>query len=171
MVHVTPGRLAVVLTSVLVLAGCTTAQNDRPSQTNTTTTTTTEPTTSASVQAACDDVTAKAQVLLTVVGQLATGKATTDQVRAAADELADSFTAAKSVVGPETQADLDDAGAALTKLLDALSAQPIDTATAQTAANEVFTALGNAAAVCYGTSSTLPTTATPTDTESVTSTS
>lgn len=164
--HVIPGRPLVALAVVLALAGCGPTANDRPSQAPTTTPTTT--TTTGSLSSACADVMDKAQALLTEVGRYAAAKSTAEQVRAAADELADSFDRAKSELGPDARADLDEAGRALREVLDALTAQPVDTARLRTAASQVVTALGSAATICVSATSTEPTTDT---TDSVTTTS
>jgi hypothetical protein len=168
--HVIPGRLTVAFAAVFVLAGCAPATDDGPSQAPTTTTTTTT-TTTGSVRPACADLADKGQALLTEVGRYGTGKATGDQVRAAAAELSDSFDSAKTELGPEAQANLDEAGRALQEVLDALTAQPVDSAKLRAAAGEVVTALGDAAAVCTSSgTSTEPTSPTST-TDSVTTTS
>lgn len=159
--HVIPGRLA-ALAVVLAVAGCAPATDDRPSQAPTTTTT-------ESLSRACTDVADKAQALLTEVGRYATGKASPDQVHTAADALSDSFNRAKTELGPAAQADLDEAGQALHDVLDALTTQPVDKAKLQTAANQVFTALGEAATVCTS-GTTAPDTSTE-STNSVTTTS
>jgi predicted lipoprotein len=165
--HVIPGRLTVAFAAVLVLAGCAPATDDGPSQAPTTTTTTT----TGSVRPACADLADKGQALLTEVGRYGTGKATGDQVRAAAAELSDSFDSAKTELGPEAQANLDEAGRALQEVLDALTAQPVDSAKLRAAAGEVVTALGDAAAVCTSSgTSTEPSSPTST-TDSVTTTS
>jgi hypothetical protein len=83
-----------------------------------------------------------------LVGRLATGDASVEQVRAATADLSNSFNDAMAEVGPDTRAHLDEAGQALRQVEDALSTQPIDTAALHTAANDLFAALGNAADVC-----------------------
>jgi hypothetical protein len=51
-------------------------------------------------------------------------------------------------VGPDAAADLDEAGQALGRVRSALATRPVDTAGLQTAANDLLTSLGDAAAVC-----------------------
>jgi hypothetical protein len=107
------------------------------------------------VRAACVDVADKTGVLFAVVGRFATGDATVEQVRSAAADLSGSFDDAMASVGPDVRGRLDEAGQALTRVQDALSTDPIDSAALRTAANDLFSALGNAADVCTpGSSST-----------------
>jgi hypothetical protein len=146
--HVIVRRLTLPFVAVLALGACTAAPDNRPGQTTTTATTT------QSIQPACSDVLDKAQALLTTVGRFGTGKATEAEVRTAADELADSFESAKSELGPSAQASLDNAGRALQDVVGALTTQPVDTTRLRAAANQVVTALADAATVCTsGTSS------------------
>jgi hypothetical protein len=128
------------------VAGCTSSANDRPSAE--TTATTTGPAAPASVRPECVDVADKANELLSRVVRLANGGSTAQQVRAAADGLSDSVDEAKSAVGPEAAADLDGAGQALGRVRNALATRPVDTAGLRTAANDLLTSLGDAAAVC-----------------------
>jgi hypothetical protein len=153
-------KLPVLLCAVLVVAGCTSATNDQSGGVNTTTTTTarSEPATTGSLRAECVDVADKATDLLAVVGRLATGEATVEQVRAATADLAESFDEAATAAGPEARAHLDEAGKALNRVEDALLAQPIDTAALRAAAGDLVTALGNAAGLCTPDSTTSTTT-------------
>jgi outer membrane protein OmpA-like peptidoglycan-associated protein len=155
MAAVTTRPLAIVLCAVLVVAGCTSADSDQPGQQ----TTTTSASPSASLRSECRDVADDARALLTEVGRLATRDATVDDVRTAASALATSFDDAKSALGPGARAQLDQAGQALQRVQDALSTQPVNTAELRRAARDVVAALGDAAAVCSGSSST---TGTPT---------
>ncbi len=149
---VTVRHLAAALCSLLALAGCTSGANDQPS-TEPTATTTTETTTSTSLVPACQDLVDKSQELVTEVGRFVTRDATAGDVQVVAAALAASFEDAKATLGPDAQADLDQAGRALQKVQDALAAQPVDTAGLRTAAGELFAALTDAAAICAGTSS------------------
>lgn len=163
---VTARPLAAVLCVVLALAGCTSGSNDQAGQpTTTTTTTTTETTTSPSLRPECADLAEKGQALVTEVGRLATRDATVADVKAAADALAISFDEARASLGPDAQADLDQAGQALQRVQDALAAQPVDTAGLRRAAADLFTSLGDVATVCAAGSAT-PTTDTTSDTTS-----
>ena len=146
---VTAGFLASLLCSGLVVAGCAPATTTQPTTRQQSTTAT-----SPSVLAACVDVADKTGTLLTVVGRLATGDATVEQVQAAATAVSDSFDAAMAAVGPDTRAHLDEAGKALSRIEDALTTQPIDTVALRTAADDLFTALGDAAGVCNPSSTT-----------------
>lgn len=166
--RVTARQLAVVLGAALALAGCTSTTNNEPNQQ--TTTTTTEPTTSASIREECVDVADKARAMLTEVGRLATGDSTVGQVRTAATELSGAFDDARAALGPEAQADLDQAGQALQRAKDALTTQPVDTAALRAAARDVAAVLGNAAAVCAPSSSTAPTGTSETESETETGT-
>jgi hypothetical protein len=165
-------HVALVFCAALALAGCTSATNDRPSR-ETTTTTTTEPPTTVSIRPECVDVADKARALLTEVGRLTTREATADQVRAAAGELSGAVDDAKATAGPVARARLDEAGQALRRVQDALTAQPIDTAGLRAAASDLVAALGDAAAFCAPSSSTTATessgTSAPTDTTAPTS--
>lgn len=144
-------RLLSVLCAVLVVAGCSSGTNDQADQqTTTTTTTTTE--SSASLQPECRDMVDDAQALLTEVGKLATREATVEDVRTAADTLATSFDNAKTALGPEAQAQLDQAGQALQRIQDALGAQPVDAGELRGGASDLVAALGDAATVCSGNS-------------------
>jgi hypothetical protein len=138
--------LVAVVCAGAFVAGCTSSANDRPS--TEITATTTKPAAPASVRSECVDVADKANELLSRVVRLANGGSTAQQVRAAADDLSDSVAAAKSAVGPEAAADLDGAGQALDRVRGALATRPVDTTGLQTAANDLLTSLGDAAAVC-----------------------
>jgi len=146
---------AAVLLVGLALAGCTPADDQAGQETTTTTTTTTtEPTTSPSLREECVEVADRGQVLLTEVGRLTTGEATVADVRAAADSLSDAFDSAKAALGPDAQADLDRAGQALQRVLDVLSARPVDNDALRRAASDLVAAAGDAAAVCTPSEST-----------------
>jgi PBP1b-binding outer membrane lipoprotein LpoB len=143
-------RIALLLCAALTLAGCSSATDSATS----TPTTSAEPATSMSVGPVCADVADKARGLATEVGRLTTGQATVDQVRASANELSTAFADARDMVGSETRAHLDEAGQALQRMQDALNAQPIDRAGLRAAADDLVTALGDAATVCASESST-----------------
>jgi hypothetical protein len=134
----------VALCAASVLAGCTTS--DQPGQETSTRRTTT--TTTVSVQDVCLDVADKARVLIEEVGGLATGGATIEQVRAAVGELSGAFDDAVATLGPDARADLDQAGQALERVRDAVTAQPVDTAGLRAATTDLVAALGDVAAVC-----------------------
>lgn len=145
--RLTTRLLVAVVCAGSFVAGCTSSANDRPS-TEIMTTTPTEPAAAAPIRSECVDVADKANELLSRVVQLADGGSTAQQVRAAADGLADSVAAAKSTVASDAAADLDGAGQALGQVRDALAARPVDTAGLQTAANDLLTSLGDPTAVC-----------------------
>lgn len=164
-------KLPVLLCAALVVAGCTSATNDQSSGVGTTTTTTarSDPATTGSLRAECVDVADKAADLLAVVGRLATGEATVEQVRAATAALSESFDEAATAAGPEARAHLDEAGKALNRVEDALLAQPIDTAALRAAAGDLVTALGDAAGLCTPDSATSSTSTTTEETVTTTS--
>jgi hypothetical protein len=128
---------------VLLTAACTSAGGDQPASRNPTT---------APPRTECRAVADDARALLTEARELATRDATVDDVRTAASELATSFDDARTALGADAQADLDQASQALQRIQDALSTQPVDTAELRRAASDVAAALGDAAAVCSGTS-------------------
>jgi hypothetical protein len=74
----------------------------------------------------CANLVASGQALVNTVIQFVGGKATGDQVRAAATQLPGTIDSARATVGPEANDHLDDAQAALQQLLTALGAQPPD---------------------------------------------
>ncbi|HEY7592227.1 MAG TPA: hypothetical protein VH969_03670 [Actinophytocola sp.] len=159
--------LTVVLCcAALALAGCTSAANDQAGQETTTTTTPTTTETSPSLRPECADVADAAQALVTEVGKLATQDATVGDVKAAADDLSQSFADARGSLGPEAQAHLDEAGQALQRVQDALGAQPVNKAGLRQAATDLLASLGDAATVCAAGSATT----TPTDTTGTTGT-
>ncbi|MGH3876555.1 MAG: hypothetical protein ACRDSK_05890 [Actinophytocola sp.] len=145
--------LVAVLCAGLFLAGCTSSANDRPNKE----TTATEHAAPVTVRPECVDVADKANEFLSRVVRLADGDSTARQLRAAADGLSDSFDEVKAAVGPDAAADLDEAGQALARARDALAARPVDTAGLRTAANDLLTSLGDAAAVCTPDSTTTST--------------
>jgi hypothetical protein len=154
--------LVSLLCAGLVVAGCS------PATTTQSTGQTTTTTSSESVRAACADVADKTGVLFAVVGRFATGDATVEQVRSAAADLSGSFDDAMASAGPDVRGRLDEAGQALTRVQDALSTDPIDSAALRTAANDLFSALGNAADVCTPGSSSTSTEDSSTSTEDTT---
>jgi outer membrane protein OmpA-like peptidoglycan-associated protein len=150
MTAVTLRSLTAMLCVVLVVAGCSSADNDQAGQQTAPATTTQAPETTTSLSAECEGVVDDAQALLTEVGRFTTREATIDDVRTAASQLAASFDAAKTAIGPEAQADLDQAGQALQRIEDALNANPVDAAALRQAAGDFVAELGDAAAVCAG---------------------
>lgn len=130
---------------MLVLAGCTQSGGGATSPTPAPASSSAATTTGRSE---CTDLVASGQTLATTVTQFAGGQATGDQVRAAAAHLSDSIGAARSVIGTETSARLDDAQRALSALGAALTAQPPNVAGMRTAANDALTALRAAATIC-----------------------
>lgn len=110
------------------------------------------PTTSAApattVRPECANLVSSAQALVTTAGQFLSGQATGDQVRAAAQELSSSIDAARTVVGSQTSARLDDAKAALGRLQSALTAQPPNLAAVRTEANAALAATRDAVTLC-----------------------
>lgn len=164
---------AVLCCAALALAGCTSATNDQASPETTTTTTTTEASPTTSLRPECADVADAVQALVTEVGRFATGGATAADVKAAADALSTAFGDARDTLGPEAQANLDQAGQSLQRIQDALAAQPVDRAELRQAASELFASLGDAAAVCAaGSATSSPTTeSSETETETETTTS
>jgi hypothetical protein len=139
--------LALVSAGMLVLAGCTQggdgaatgSPTPAPAPSSAATTT---------GRSQCTDLVVSGQTLVTTVSQFVGGQATGDQVRAAAAQLSDAMGAARSVIGPETSARLDDAQRALAAVGAALTAQPPDLAGTRTAANDALTALRAAATIC-----------------------
>jgi hypothetical protein len=151
------GMVLIVLVSMMLLfVGCASTDNPPAQQPAGTATTTGTPTTVSTLDPECRQVADDAQALVAEVGRLATRDATVDDVRAAASTLATSFDEARAAVSPAAQANLDQAGQALQRLQDALSAQPVNTAELRQAANDLVTALGDAATVCSGSSPTGP---------------
>jgi hypothetical protein len=142
--------LVAVVCTALIVAGCTSSANDRPSKDSAATTTATSATAAAPapVRSECVDVADKANEFLSQVVRLANGDSTPQRVRAAADGLSDSVDDAKAAVGPDAAAELDKAGQAVGRARDVLATRPVDTAGLQTAANELLTSIGDAAAVC-----------------------
>lgn len=134
-----------------IVAGCqgsggsgSTVSATPPPATNAPATTTTT-TTGGSV---CSDLVVSGQALVTVVTQFVSGQATGDQVRASASQLSASIDAARTTIGGQTSARLDDAKAALQRLQAAATAQPVDVAGMRAAAGDTLAALRDAAAVC-----------------------
>ncbi|MEU6644722.1 hypothetical protein ABZ863_19495 [Saccharomonospora sp. NPDC046836] len=144
---------AMLIAATATLAACagggggptTTAPAPPPAQTAPLTTTPGAPTTGAS---ACTGLADAGQGLVNTVTDFFTGQATGNQVRAAATSLSNSIDAARSSIGTQTSAQLDNAKASLQQLQSALSAQPPDTAAIRTAANNTRTALRDAATIC-----------------------
>jgi hypothetical protein len=100
------------------------------------------------VPSVCANLVAKGQALVGTVTQFLGGTATGDQVRTAASDLSSAIDSAQAAIGAQTSARLDAAAAAVDRLLKALGAQPPDVTGMRTAANDAFTALRDAAAIC-----------------------
>lgn len=96
----------------------------------------------------CAGLVTSGQALAATVTQFVNGQATGAQVRAAAQELSSSIDAARTVVGAETSARLDDVKAALQRLQAALTAQPPDLPAVRVAANDALVAMRDAATLC-----------------------
>ncbi|HVV14541.1 hypothetical protein [Amycolatopsis sp.] len=136
-------------TAAAFAAGC--SQGDGGNGSTTSPSTAAPPSSAAaspSAGAECGALVTSGQNLVTTVGRFVSGQATGDQVRAAATDLSTSIDTARSVIGPQTSARLDDAKAALQRLQTALTAQPADLAGARTAANDTLSALRDAARLC-----------------------
>ncbi|HJQ47489.1 MAG TPA: hypothetical protein VJ870_14415 [Amycolatopsis sp.] len=82
------------------------------------------------------------------MGQLLQGNASVDQVRAAAGQLSSAINSAQQSVGTDMTARLNDAKAALQRVLDAAGAQPPDTAAMRAGVNDLLTGLRAAADSC-----------------------
>ncbi|NKQ52331.1 hypothetical protein HFP15_05500 [Amycolatopsis sp. K13G38] len=106
------------------------------------------PATTTTGGSVCSDLVVSGQALVTVVTQFVSGQATGDQVRASASQLSASIDAARTTIGGQTSARLDDAKAALQRLQAAATAQPVDVAGMRAAAGDTLAALRDAAAVC-----------------------
>ena len=143
--------LVVLVGMMLLVAACTPA-GDPPAEPAGTTTTATA--TTATARPECRQVADDLRALATAVRGLATGETTVDDVRSAANSLAASFDEARSAVGPDARASLDQAGQALEQLQAALGTRPLDTGALRQAADDLTTALGGAVAVCAGSSAT-----------------
>jgi len=136
------------LGAVFVLAGCTSDPADPVAPSATTAAppaTTTAPGTTGT---ACQTVAGDAQELLAQLTGLATRESTVADVQAAAATLRQDLDSAKATLGPEARADLDRASAALQRVQTALTASPIDTAGLRAGAQDLASALGDAARVC-----------------------
>ncbi|TNC29130.1 hypothetical protein [Amycolatopsis alkalitolerans] len=136
---------AAVLAAVVaaVVAGC---QSGGGATTPSPTTAPASP--SALTRPECADLVASGQALAATVGQLVQGTASREQVRAAAGQLSSAIDSARQTVGAEANAHLDDAKAALGRIVDAAGAQPPDLAGMRAAANDLVAALRAAAASC-----------------------
>ncbi|WIX75445.1 hypothetical protein QRX50_28470 [Amycolatopsis carbonis] len=109
----------------------------------------------------CAAVATAAQNLATKTASLVTGQASRDEVTTAARDLRSSLDAARAVLGPEAQSDLDAAGTALQQLQDVLTTQPLDVSALRTAATQVATSVGAVVSVCGGSTSTPSTPSAP----------
>jgi hypothetical protein len=95
------------------------------------------------------------QTLAVTATQFISGRATRDQLTAAAAAIGGAIGA---VAGAEAGARLDDAKAAGQRLLDVATTQPPDFGAMRTAANDVVTVLRAAATACQKVTSTAVTT-------------
>ncbi|MTD55193.1 hypothetical protein [Amycolatopsis pithecellobii] len=96
----------------------------------------------------CADLVASGQALATTVGQLIQGTASRDQVRTAAAQMSSAIDSAQQAVGAQAGPRLNDAKAALQRVVDAAGAQPPDVAGMRAGANDLLAALRDAAASC-----------------------
>lgn len=104
--------------------------------------------TSSPARPECADLVASGQALATTVSQLIQGTASREQVRTAAAQMSSAIDSAQRTVGAEIGARLDDAKAALQRVVDAAGAQPPDVAAMRAGANDLVAALRDAAASC-----------------------
>ncbi|MEU4669660.1 hypothetical protein AB0F91_17170 [Amycolatopsis sp. NPDC023774] len=111
----------------------------------------------------CAAVATAGRNLATKTASLVAGQASRDEVTTAARDLRSSLDAARDVLGPQAQSDLDAAGTALQQLQDVLTTQPLDVTALRTAATQVATAVSAVVSVCGG-SRTPSTPSTPTTT-------
>jgi hypothetical protein len=79
---------------------------------------------------------------------LANGQASRDQVKTATEELRSTLDAAREVIKPESQADIDAASTAIQQLETTLNTQPIDLAAVRAATQQTLDAVGQVLIVC-----------------------
>lgn len=102
----------------------------------------------AQVLTECEDVATAAKGLGDQLTALVAGRASRDQVSAAAQNLGAALDAAQSAIKPESQADVAAAHSAIQQLQTALAAQPLDLTAVGAAAAQVVAAAGKVLAVC-----------------------
>jgi len=139
---------AVLAVATTVATGCQGTGKGSPSGSATPPPGTNAPATTVTATSACSDLVVSGQALITTVTQFASGQATGDQVRTSASQLSASIDAARTTIGSQANAPLDDAKAALQRLQAAVTAQPPDVASARSAASDALAASRDAAAGC-----------------------
>lgn len=96
----------------------------------------------------CSNLVASGQALVNTVTGLVHGTSSREQVRSAATDLMNSVTQAQKTVGAQASAQLDMAKSSLQQVINAAKAQPPNVAAMRTGANDMLTALRNAAKFC-----------------------
>ena len=135
--------LTLVLVAALVFAGCSNdnsgggGSNQSPSPTDT-----------SKADSDCKNVVDKGQTLATTVASFLGGQASANEVERAARNFTNAVDNAKSTIKPQVKSNLDKAESASKQMVDALQAQPVDTAKLRTAASDLAAAIGAAATIC-----------------------
>jgi hypothetical protein len=150
--------IALALAGSLAVAGCQSGTGAGGGNTPPPTATTTTESAAGSTRPECANVLSAGQTLAVTATQFISGRATRDQLTAAAAAIGGAIDAARAVAGAEAGARLDDAKAAGQRLLDVATTQPPDFGAMRTAANDVVTVLRAAATACQKVTSTAVTT-------------
>ena len=147
-----------LVTSAVVLAGCSTAPPPAASSATAT------PSAAPLVRPECAAVTAAATTVSTELVAYLAGQGNPEQLRTSAQNLSSALSQARTDLGADG-ARLDAASAAVQQLTTALQAQPIDPQAVRAAAQQVLAALGEVASVCSAASgSQAPSSSPPTST-------